>query len=692
MARDTSSEVSLVPPRPTRIAAAEVPKAALASPIVVGAAIVAILYFGREIFIPIAIAVLLSFVLGPIVNLLRRLRLPRIVAVGIAVAATLGIVAALATLIGVQLADLAQDVPRYRTTIERKVEGLRDSPVGQATSYVANIGRAIHQAGNSNEDSAVKAPPASAAPEPKPVIVEMKDRPPGPIEMAGTVLSPVLHPLAITGIVFVVLLFILMQREDLRDRMIRLAGSSDLHRTTLAMDDAARRLSRYFLVQLALNACFGLVVGVGLYLIGVPNPVLWGIFSALMRFVPYAGAFLSAVFPLALAAAVDPGWGMVIATAILFLILEPLVGQIVEPMLYGHSTGLSPFAVLVSALFWTWLWGPIGLLLSTPLTVCLVVLGRHVDRLEFLDVLFGDQPALTPVENFYQRILADDPEEVQEHADLILQECSLSTYYDEVVMKGLELAARDAARGVLTAEQKTDIRASLAGLIEELAEHADESTPRADAEPNRLMLSRAGVDPACGREPVVPGAPSPDAVPQPWRQEGAVLCVSGRGFVDGAAAAILAQLLAKRGIGTRVVTFSELSRSRIATFDPGPALMACIVSLAVSGEPTHLRRLVHRLKRRIPRARIAVGLWRADDEIPADSAQQATMGADAHVTSLRAAVEGVLAALRDAASPTAPEASETGRGAVMAGAEGLDAAPANSLRHIDPDPAEQGVS
>ncbi|MFC6746133.1 AI-2E family transporter [Methylobacterium persicinum] len=270
-----------------------------------------------------------------------------------------------------------------------------------------------------------------------------------------------------------VLLFVLMQREDLRDRLIRLAGSRDLHRTTVAMDDAARRLSRYFVAQVALNTAFGVVVGVGLYFIGVPNPVLCGIVSALMRFVPYLGAFVSALLPMMLAASVDPGWNMTIATAILFLILEPITGQVIEPIFYGQSTGLSPTAVLVSALFWTWLWGPVGLLLSTPLTACLVVLGRHVEHLEFLDVLFGDRPALTPVQNFYQRILAGDSEEVLGHADLILQHCSLSSYYEDVVMKALELAARDAARGVLTPGQKGAMRSTLSELIEDLADRTD---------------------------------------------------------------------------------------------------------------------------------------------------------------------------------------------------------------------------
>ncbi|MFB0492155.1 putative PurR-regulated permease PerM [Methylobacterium sp. OAE515] len=643
------------PPRPTRVAAAETPRAAMASPVVVGATIIAALYFGREIFIPIAIALLLSFVLTPLVNRLRRLRLPRLVAVGLGVFLTLGIVAALATLIGIQAADLAGDVPRYRTTIERKVEGLRDSPVGHLTAYVANIGRALHvggkEAGHEQAPQAA-APPAEPAPAqgqgpaaPKPVLVEIAASQPGSLEMLSTVLSPVMHPLATVGIIFVVLLFVLMQREDLRDRMIRLAGSSDLHRTTVAIDDAARRLSRYFVVQLALNAAFGVVIGIGLYVIGVPNPVLWAIFSALMRFVPYLGAVVSALLPMALAAAVDPGWNMMIAVAILFIVLEPLTGQVFEPIVYGQSTGLSPFAVLVSALFWTWLWGPVGLLLSTPLTVCLVVLGRHVEHLEFLDVLFGDRPALTPVQNFYQRILAGDAEEVLGHAELILQQCSLSSYYDDVVLKALELAARDAARGVLTARQKAAMRTALGELIADLSERSDAVTDAAGET----------AESACSPMPM---GPAPDALSQAWTRQGAVLCVSGRGFLDEAAAAILAQILEKRGLGVRTVPFAEAASARIARFEPGPAQMACVVSLALDGEPTHLRRLIRRLKGRMPGVPILLGLWLTQEEGPGRATEQST-GADGRVVSLREAVEAVLAAAERKAEPQADDHAGT---------------------------------
>ncbi|BCM85280.1 ABC transporter permease [Methylobacterium indicum] len=649
--------------KPARVQAAETPGDGLAAPLVIGAVIVAALYFGREILIPIAIAVLLSFVIGPLVALLRKLRLGRIPSVGVAVLLLLAVVAGLGGLIGMQLADLSTGLPRYQRTIAQKAENLKAGPLGDLAGYLRSINHQIQQAGapepKSEEKSEGKpeakraAPPAVQNPD-KPVLVEMRDREPGPVELAEKLLAPVISPLATLGIVFVVLIFILVQREDLRDRMIRLVGSSDLHRTTVAMDDAALRLSRFFLVQLALNAGFGLVIGVGLWLIGVPNPILWGIFSALMRFVPYIGAFLSALLPLALAAAVDPGWNMVLATAALFVVLEPLVGQFIEPLLYGHSTGLSPFAVLVSALFWTWLWGPVGLLLSTPLTVCLVVLGRHVDKLEFLDVLFGDRPALTPVENFYQRMLADDPDEAQELAEAILAQCSLSSYYDEVALKGLQLAATDARRGVLTESQLDRIRVGIAQLIEDLSDRDDVAPETKPTLAGRLLSGSRDEEVPCEAAPAVPDAPAPDALPEDWRREGAVLCVAGRGPLDEAASMMLAQLLEKHGFGTRVVPFEDVTRSQIGALDAGDARMVCISYLEISGTPAHLRYLVQRLRRRAPDAQVLVGLWPADDAVLTDPDARATLGADHYAVSLREGVEACLEAVRDAPAPAHP--------------------------------------
>ncbi|MGY2052006.1 AI-2E family transporter [Methylobacterium sp. JK268] len=666
-----------MPAVPTRIPAAETPGRGVAIPMLVAALIVGALYVGREILIPIAIAVLLSFVLWPLVSLLRRLHLGRMPSIGLSVLACLGIVGLLALVIGMQVADLGTNLPGYQRTIEHKLERLREGPVGSAATYLRTLGQHLQQAGAASEDSAKTQDPTAPHPTPtvqnpdKPVLVEMRERGLPPLELAERLLAPIAAPLATTGIVFVVLMFILGQREDLRDRLIRLAGSSDLHRTTVAMNDAARRLSRFFLVQLALNASFGVAIGVGLWAIGVPSPILWGIFSALMRFVPYIGAFVSALLPLALAAAVDPGWTMVIETAALFLVLEPLVGQVVEPLLYGHSTGLSPFAVLVSALFWTWLWGPVGLLLSTPLTVCLVVLGRHVDQLEFLDVLFGDRPALTPVENFYQRLLADDPDEAQALAEALLSECSLSSYYDDVVLKGLQLAASDARRGVLTGEQLERIRKAIDELVTDLADR-DDAAPQAAPSLAGRLLNRETEGP-CDAAPAVPDGPPPEALPAAWRQKGAVLCVAGRGLLDEAASTMLSQLLEKRGLGTRVVPFGAVSRAEIASLDAGEARMVCISYLEISGTPAHLRYLIQRVRRRLPGARVLVGLWPVDDVVLADSEARASLGADDYVTSLR---EGVEACLKAAAGAQTERPQRVPEAAAVAAGPRPEAVPA----------------
>jgi hypothetical protein len=323
-------------------------------------------------------------------------------------------------------------------------------------------------AASARASTLIVGPNATGTQTPVPVVVRQPD--PGALESLRALISPLVHPLATTGIIIIFVIFILLQREELRNRLIRLAGSYDLQRTTAALDDAAGRLSRLFLTQLIVNGAFGLVIGVGLWLIGVPSAILWGILAAALRFVPYIGAVIAAAFPLALAVAVDPSWSMLLWTLGLFLIVEPVVGHVIEPMVYGHSTGLSPVAVVAAATFWTALWGPIGLVLATPLTVCLVVLGRHVDRLEFLDVMFGDRPALSPPEIFYQRMLAGDPTEASEKAEEFLKERSLASYYDEVALKGLQLAQVDAARGVLNEERLAKIRDTVSEFVGNLAD------------------------------------------------------------------------------------------------------------------------------------------------------------------------------------------------------------------------------
>jgi predicted PurR-regulated permease PerM len=628
-------------PLPTpEVPPAETPGGAGLMTLATAVAVLAALYVGREVFLPIVMAVLLAFVLAPFVDLLRRLRLGRVASVAIATLVALGVIVSLGLMIGNQVAQLATDLPRYQVTIRDKLATLKGGTISRASEMVKDIGREI---GKATEEPAPRPsrPDTSAPPQEKPLPVEIREADPTPLELAQRILLPFLHPLAMTGIIFVILIFILLQREDLRDRMIRLFGARDLHRTTVAMDDAARRLSRYYLTQLGLNAAFGAFIGIGLWLIGVPSPLLWGIFTALMRFVPYIGSFIAGAVPVALAAAVDPGWSMAIWAFALFAVSEPVMGHAIEPLVYGQSTGLSPFAVVLSTIFWTWLWGPIGLLLATPVTLCLVVLGRHVERLEFFDVLFGDRPALSPVENFYQRMLAGDPDEALEHAEQLLKERSLSSYYDEVALKGLQLAAGDAGRGVLTPEQLGRIKEAVSGLVHDLTPYDDvDPAPAASAEdPGGATLSEKTLP----KEPALPQlAPPPYELPPEWRGDAPVMCIAGRGPLDEASSAMLAQLLQKHGLGARVVPHEAVSRSNIIGLDVGGVAMVCISYLEISGNPAHLRYLLRRLRQRLPKAPILVGLWPAEDAIMTDQDLRTSVGADYYVTSLRDAVAACL--------------------------------------------------
>jgi predicted PurR-regulated permease PerM len=470
-------------------------------------------------------------------------------------------------------------------------------------------------------------PPAGQ--EARPIPVEVRQPPPTALESIGALISPLLRPLTTTGITAIFVIFILLQREDLRNRFIKLAGSHDLQKTTAALDDAATRLSRLFLIQLALNAAFGVVIGTGLWVIGIPSPVLWGILAAVLRFVPYIGAIISAVFPLTLAAAVDPGWSMLLWTAALFLVVEPLLGHVIEPLLYGHSTGLSPVAVVASAAFWTALWGPVGLVLATPLTICLVVLGRHVERLEFLDVMLGDRPPLSPPEIFYQRMLAGDPAEAVDKAEEFLKEQTLSTYYDEVALPGLKLAQNDVARGALDGLQTERIKAAVIEVVEDLADQDD-------GKPERAMTPEAA--PALERQHdailALPVVKKEDLAPE-WQADTPVLCAAGRGSLDEAAAMMLAQLLEKRGLGARVEGAEAIASSNILRLETSGVAMVCL-SYFDANSPAHMRYTIRRIRRRLPQVRILLGCWRADAD---PTILRDTTKSDAVATSLREAVK-----------------------------------------------------
>ncbi len=533
--------------------------------------IITTLYFGREIFVPIALAVLLSFVLAPLVGLLQRLRAPRGLAVVSVVITAFALIFAMGSLLATQLTQLAGDLPRYESTISEKIQSFRETTAGRGTlERASGMLKDLSKELDKPKDAASSLGPGSIlakTPAPlAPVPVEVRQPDPGALESLRSLISPLLHPLATTGIIIIFVIFILLQREDLRNRLIRLAGSRDLQRTTAALDDAARRLSRLFLIQLLLNGTFGIVIGAGLWLIGIPSAILWGILAAVLRFVPYIGAVIAAAFPLVLAVAVDPSWTMLLWTLALFLVVEPIVGHVIEPMVYGHSTGLSPVAVVASATFWTALWGPIGLVLATPLTVCLVVLGRHVERLEFLDVMFGDRPALSPPEIFYQRMLAGDPTEAAEKAEEFLKERSLASYYDEVALKGLQLAQMDADRGALNQERLTKIRDAVHEFANDLSEQDDRPAPKVrattDAEASSAV-DAVSKDAAYEDLPVL----NKDELPAEWRGPYPVLCVAGRSLIDEAAAIMLGQLSTAHGLAARVEPAEALSTANLFRLD-----------------------------------------------------------------------------------------------------------------------------
>jgi predicted PurR-regulated permease PerM len=564
--------------------------------------VIAALYFAREVLVPIALAVLLSFVLAPLVRLLRSWYLPRSVGVILSVFMAFAVIFSLGALMVSQVNQLASDLPRYQSTLREKIQSLRGAAAGTGTLERAS--EVLLELGKELDKPQRSGPPTvslgtESAPPNRPIPVEVKQPDPGALQTLVSLITPLVHPLTTTGIVIIFVIFILMQREDLRNRMIRLAGAQDLQRTTAALDDAGQRLSRLFLTQLGLNAAFGLIIGTGLWLIGVPSAPLWGMLAMILRFVPYIGALISAVFPLVLAAAVGPDWSMVLWTAALFVIVEPIVGHIIEPMLYGQSTGLSPVAVVTSAAFWTWLWGPIGLVLATPLTMCLVVLGRHVDRLKFLDIMFGDEPALKPEELTYQRMLAGDPIEVAEQARQFLKEKPLREYYEDVLVPALRLAQADADRGLLDEERKQRIRDVIAELLDDLEAHEDKAEILIEASDEATIPAEEKIDDA--------SKTTKTYVPDQWRLEKRVLCIPGRDLLGEAFALIVAQLVSKEGIGVRAEQSDALSMSRIFSLDTEDVGLVCLCFVG-SATSAQIRYAARRLRRKMPDAFMLVAL------------------------------------------------------------------------------------
>jgi predicted PurR-regulated permease PerM len=582
----------------------------------------AALYVAQEVLIPLALAILLAFLLAPVVTRLERLKIGRAPAVLIVVTIAFLAVFTIGWVVGKQVISLAESLPAYQNEITRKAQSLRGRGSG-FSSRIEHFGQELERATvepTTRPTTAEAAHPAATqslskaaeeqfAPDPaqgvarqiaggpppvspsaagltpaNPLFTVSLPAPVSPIKTLGTYLGLVLGPLGTAGLVIVFVIFMLLEREDLRDRLIRLISRGRYTVTTRAIDDAATRISRYILAQSLINGTYGLAVGLGLFVIGLtfghgtlfPSFVLWGLMSGLLRFVPYVGAITAALFPIALSLAVYPGFEVFIAVAVLLVLIELVTSNVLEPWLYGTSTGISTVALLVAAVFWTWLWGPVGLLLATPLTVCIVVLGKHVPQLKFLDVLLGDQPALPPAVSYYQRLLAGDKKEA---ADLVLEvakEKGADQVPDEVLIPALLRSRHYRKEDDLSPEGETAIHDATKEIVQRLVQKADSKS-----------------------SDVTPTAPVPpvDVLGCPAHHRSEELVIE-----------MLAGIL--KPLGCNVAEAStRLLPSDIESWIERDKPSILFIAALPPGGIVQARYLCRRLRRKFPELRIVVGYW-----------------------------------------------------------------------------------
>ncbi|HXJ36604.1 MAG TPA: AI-2E family transporter [Candidatus Eisenbacteria bacterium] len=426
--------------------------------------VVAMLSRGQAFLVPVAVAVFLAFVLIPPVRAIERLRVPRAIAIALVLACSLTLVAGLTYVLTAQFRELAAHMPEYSDSIKDKLATLRLSRHGAIASIQKTVERATREL--DEQDGTARTPGGRSTVQ----SVAIVPAPPTDVERLQTILAPVAAPLVEAGFVIVLVAFLLAQREDLRNRVIRLVGTGRVTLTTRTLDEAGQRISRYLLTQSAINAAFGLVIACGLYGIGVPYAVLWGVVAALLRFAPYVGALLAMAMPIAIAAVLFDGWGHVLATAGLFVAMDALTANVVEPVLVGTHTGVSSLALLVAAFFWALLWGPIGLLLSTPITLCLAVVGKHVTQLEFLSVVLGDDAVLEPEVTVYQRLLAGDEDEANDIVEQAAAESTLAEVFGTVLLPAIVRSADDRAADRITDADHESVLRATARMIDRLAE------------------------------------------------------------------------------------------------------------------------------------------------------------------------------------------------------------------------------
>lgn len=530
---------------------------------------IAALYFAREVLIPFAFALTLTFLLTPAVDLIQRLHAGRAVAVLTTLLLSIAVAGGIAWTIANQLVEVATQLPLYRENIQAKINALHHPVTGQIGKAAASMQEIARELSSPGTES--PAGPRTHAVAQAPVAVQVVDPPTSGWTELRNLGTPVLAPLGQTGIVVIFSAFMLLKKEDLRNRLLRLAGVGQLNVMTQALDDAAGRVSRYLLMQFLVNAGFGALFGFGLYWIGVPYPALWGVVAAILRIVPYVGTLAAATLPLALSLAVFDGWLRPVLVFLLASGLELMIANVLEPWLYGAYVGISSLALLVTAIFWAILWGPAGLILSTPLTVCLVVLGRYVPHLSFLQILLGDEPALAAEAQLYQRLLAMDQMEAQTVVDRFLKGRSLVELYDSVLIPALTLAEQDRHKGAIDAAREEFLFLSINEMIAEFSGYQGE-----------VELKQAG---------------------------GRIFCLPAYDRADEVTASMLAQLVEQMGFAALAFPIDGTSPVEwMALLEVGAGDVLCISALPpYAFAPA--RALCKQIRERFPALKLMVCVW-----------------------------------------------------------------------------------
>ncbi len=547
--------------------------------IVGGVVVIAGLYFGRQVLIPLALALVFAFLLAPVVGFLEKYRLGRVPSVLVVMALAFVLLAVVGWGVTNQLMGIVGHLGDYQANIHDKIESISSPASESFNKATATVNDLRKEFSSASEQAANKKLGRSSSREP--IAVQVAAPPTNLKEYVRAVAGPLSGLLETAAAVAIFTLFLLVRREDFRNRLFRLAGNNQLNVMTQVLDDASRRLGRYLFLLFAVNAAYGALFGLGLYLIGVPNPLLWGVCGSLLRFIPYIGTPIAAAFPMIMAVAVFPGWMQAGLTFVLFLCLELTIANLIEPWLYGSNTGISSLAILVAAIFWGTLWGPVGLILSTPLTVCLLLAGRHVPQLSFLEILLGDEPVLAPQAHFYQRLLALDDEEARQITDRYSKDNSLAAVYDSVFIPALGLAEQDRHRKGLDEVRARFIYQTIWELVEEMFEAAlRASPPKDDASVAALSGSWA---------------------------PGAILCLPANDEADDLAGAMLTQLLQFAGRQCQCLPRSSLATmlEQVENLRAGAVCVSALPPFAAG----HARSVCKQLRKRFPQLRIIVGLW-----------------------------------------------------------------------------------